>query len=65
MGANGAQKLRAGASAADNGGQPFPPQRGKVNGFLADGYVVEASSDAHNNVTNPTCGKLVAAVVEA
>ena len=60
MGANGAQKLAAGASAADNGGPPFAPQRGKVNGFLANGYISE-----HNDVTNATCGRLLASVLEA
>jgi hypothetical protein len=66
MGANGAQKLAAGTIVHDTTGQAFAPQRGKVNGFLADGYVVEIPGviDAHNNVTNSTCGKLVAAVLE-
>lgn len=67
MGANGAQKLPPGAIVHDTTGQTFAPHRGKVNGFLADGYVVEVAgvTDAHNNVANPTCGKLVAAVLEA
>jgi len=67
MGANGAQKLASGAIVPDTTGQSFAPQRGRVNGFLADGYVVEVPgvTDAHNNVANPTCGKLVAAVLEA
>ncbi len=66
MGANGAQKLGANASVKDVSGPPFAPQRGKVNGFLADGYVVATqTSDAHNNITNATCGQLVASVIEA
>ena len=66
MGANGAQKLDAAVLAPDNTGAPFAPAAGKVNGFLADSYIVKtAASDAHNNVTNPTVGRLVAAVLEA
>jgi hypothetical protein len=67
MGANGAQKLAPNAIAHDvSGGQAFAPQRRKVNGFLADAYIVQTgTSDAHNNVTNATCGKLVAAVLES
>ena len=60
MGANGAQKLAASASAPDAVGPPFAPKRGKVNGFLASGYIAE-----HNDVTNATCGRLVASVLEA
>ena len=59
MGANGAQKLAAGAIAADSVGPPFAPKRAKVNGFLANSYISE-----HNDVTNRTCGQLVAAVLE-
>jgi hypothetical protein len=66
MGANGAQKLAASVIVRDVSGPPFAPKRGKVNGFLADAYVVKTdSSDAHNNVTNPTCGKLVASVLQS
>jgi hypothetical protein len=66
MGANGAQKLAADVSVKDVSGPPFAPKRGKVNGYLADGYVVATQmSDAHNNVTNATCGQLVASVLEA
>ena len=66
MGANGAQKLASSALAADISGLDFAPKRGKVNGFLADAYVVQTPmTDAHNNVTNPTCGKLVAAVLQS
>lgn len=65
MGANGPQHLGADqvitGSATD-----FKPKRGKVNTFLADGYVVKtADVDAHNNVTNPTVGKLLSAVLNA
>ncbi len=66
MGANGPQKLAASAMAAEVSGPPFAPKRDKVNRFLADSYVVKTdSADAHNNVTNPTCGKLVAAVLQS
>jgi hypothetical protein len=65
MGANGAQKLAAAVQAEDVRDQTFAPQRGKVNGFLADAYILKTdTSDAHNNITNQTCGKLVAAVIE-
>ncbi len=63
---NGPQKLKPNVVAGDVSGEAFAPKRGKVNRFLADGYVVKtATSDAHNNVINPTCGKLVAAVLES
>ncbi len=66
MGANGPQRLAASALAPDVGGAAFAPRRGKVNRFLADAYIVKtAASDAHNNVANPTCGKLVAAVLQS
>lgn len=66
MGANGPQKLGEDASVKDVSGPPFAPRRSKVNGFLADRYVVATElSDAHNNVTNETCGQLVASVLEA
>jgi hypothetical protein len=66
MGANGAQKLSPSVLAADVTDQTFAPKRGLVNGFLADAYIFKtATSDAHNNITNPTCGKLVAAVIES
>lgn len=64
MGANGAQ-LAAGLLAPDSAAtDKFAPVRGKVNRFLADAYVVKTDqTDAHNNVDNPTCGKLLAAVI--
>jgi hypothetical protein len=66
MGANGAQKLAASALAAEVEDENFAPKSGKVNGFLADAYILKTdTSDAHNNVTNPTCGKLVSAVIES
>jgi hypothetical protein len=63
LGANGAQKLAAGTIVHDVDGQAFAPQRGKVNGILADSYVVEIPGviDAHNDVAKLP-GKLVAAV---
>jgi len=66
MGANGAQKLAAGLSAPEHESGPFKPVRGKVNGFLADAYIKKTDkTDAHNNVTNEQCGRLVAAVLES
>jgi hypothetical protein len=66
MGANGAQKLTANVIAPDHSGQNFAPQRGKVNGFLADSYIVKTNDcDAHNNVANSTVGRLVAAVLRS
>jgi hypothetical protein len=59
MGANGAQKLVAGASAAESAGPPFTPKKNKVNGILATSFISE-----HNDVTNQTCGQLVASVLE-
>ena len=66
MGANGAQKLAAILVVSGATAPPFAPKRGKVNGFLANGYVVATqTTDAHNNIANPTCGRLVASVIEA
>jgi pimeloyl-ACP methyl ester carboxylesterase len=66
MGANGALKLAASACVQDQTGQNFAPRRGKVNGFLADSYIVKTkTTDAHNNVTNPVVGRLVAAVLQS
>jgi hypothetical protein len=66
MGANGAQKLAADVLAPDIAGETFSPQRGKVNCFLADNYIVKTKeTDAHNNVTNAAVGKLVGAILEA
>ncbi|HEX3408187.1 MAG TPA: hypothetical protein VHS81_13195 [Caulobacteraceae bacterium] len=64
MGANGAQ-LAASLLAPDSAAtSDFAPVKGKVNRFLADAYVIKtADTDAHNNVYNPSCGKLVAAVI--
>jgi hypothetical protein len=64
MGANGAQlaaSLLAPDSSVTTG---FAPVRGKVNRFLADAYIKTIpGTDAHNNIYNPTCGKLLAAVI--
>jgi len=72
MGANGPQQLKHGTSVADDTSAAFHPQRGKVNTFLADKFVVDVPAkaqtpalDAHNNVTNPECGRLLAATIEA
>ena len=65
MGANGAQ-LPAAFLAPDSATTDFEPVKGKVNRFLADAYVKKsAESDAHNSIYNPTCGKLVARVIQA
>ena len=65
MGANGPQ-LTGAMMAADVTDTAFAPVAGKINRFLADGYVVKsAASDAHNNVTGPECGRLVAATLLA
>lgn len=65
MGANGPQHL--GADQVITGSTTeFKPERGKVNTFLADGYVVKTDDvDAHNNVTNPTVGRLLSSVLNA
>ncbi len=66
MGANGPQKLPAGVAEADDTTQAFAPKRGKVNTFLADKFIVKTpQSDAHNNVTNAACGRLLARTVLA
>ncbi|MDQ2859216.1 MAG: hypothetical protein M3T55_00485 [Pseudomonadota bacterium] len=63
MGANGPQ-LPASFLAPDVADDNFAPVAGKVNRFLADNYIMKtAETDAHNNVYNPTCGKLVAAAI--
>ena len=66
MGANGPQKLDPGAAEPNDTAQVFAPTRGKVNTFLADQFIVKTKeTDAHNNVTNPTVGRLVAKVILA
>ena len=72
MGANGAQKLGPDLNAPEVFGPPFAPKRRKVNGFLADDFIIDVKEsdgsvlvDAHNNVTNQACGELVASVIEA
>ncbi len=38
----------------DASGEDFSPRRGKVNGLLADSYIIKTpKTDAHNNVTKP------------
>lgn len=65
MGANGAQ-LPAAFLAPDTATTDFKPVKGKVNRFQADSYVKKSpESDAHNSIYNATCGKLVAAVIQA
>jgi hypothetical protein len=66
MGANGPQKLQPGLAEPDDTTQAFAPKRGKVNTFLADVFIVKTpSTDAHNNVTNPTVGRLLAKTILA
>ena len=66
MGANGPQRIAPGASEPDNTTTAFAPKRGKINTFLADTYILKTPvSDAHNNVTNETVGKLLASVIQA
>ncbi|MBH0237467.1 hypothetical protein [Methylobrevis albus] len=66
MGANGAQGLPATMVAEHAGLAAFAPSPGKVNNLLADGFVVKTDkSDAHNNVDNADCGRVLAAVLAA
>lgn len=70
MGANGAQNL-ADDIVRDHETEEFKPVSGKVNRFFADNYVMKVPADdeheavdAHNNVANPTIGRLLASVLE-
>jgi len=64
MGANGPQHLEPGQAVEDDVTQTFSPIAGKVNTFLADKFVVKTKDvDAHNNVTNKECGRLLARVI--
>jgi hypothetical protein len=64
MGANGPQKLEEGVAEPDDTSRAFKPKPGKVNTFLADAFIVKtAQTDAHNNVTNPEVGRLLAATI--
>jgi hypothetical protein len=66
MGANGPQKLQPGVAEPDDTTQAFAPKRGKVNTFLADQFIIKtAETDAHNNITNPTVGRLLARTILA
>lgn len=66
MGANGPQHLSDHQIVASDTTSNFAPQREKVNTFLADKYIVKnGKTDAHNNVTNPTVGRLLAAVLDS
>jgi hypothetical protein len=66
MGANGPQKLQPGVVEPDDTTQAFAPKPGKVNTFLADEFIVKTSeTDAHNNITNPTVGRLLAKTILA
>ncbi|NMN06418.1 MULTISPECIES: hypothetical protein [unclassified Novosphingobium] len=63
MGANGPQ-MTGDMMAPDCDTTDFHPVPGKINRFLADTYVVKTEHvDAHNNVTNVDCGRLVAATM--
>jgi hypothetical protein len=64
MGANGPQKLDEGAVEPDDTSQTFSPKRRKVNTFLADQFIIKTEeTDAHNNITNPTVGRLLAKTI--
>jgi hypothetical protein len=64
MGANGPQKLDAAFLEPEDTNQTFKPKRHKVNRVMADAFILKtAEVDAHNNVTNPTCGRLLASVI--
>jgi esterase/lipase superfamily enzyme len=64
MGANGPQKLDVNVLEPDDTAQIFQPKRRKVNTFLADAFIVKTNQiDAHNNVTNSQCGRLLAATI--
>lgn len=66
MGANGPQKLQAGVAEPDDTTQAFTPKRGKVNTFLADRFIIKTTeTDAHNNIINPTVGRLLARTILA
>jgi hypothetical protein len=66
MGANGPQKLDPGAAEPDDTTQAFAPKRGSVNTFLAEKFIVKTPEvDVHNNVTNPTVGRLLAMTILA
>jgi pimeloyl-ACP methyl ester carboxylesterase len=66
MGANGPQKLQEGVAELDNATEGFAPKRGKINTFLADAYIIKTKdTDAHNNITNPTVGRLLARTILA
>lgn len=66
MGANGPQKLDPGAAEPDDTAQVFAPKCGRVNTFLADKFIMKTfKTDAHNNVTNPTVGHLLAKIILA
>jgi hypothetical protein len=42
------------------------PKRGKVNTFLADAFIVKTDqTDAHNNIANVQCGRLLAATLSS
>jgi hypothetical protein len=59
MGANGPQGFSTGVVTCDPTALLLTP--GVINTVLADTFILKTSeSDAHNNVTNETCGKLVA-----
>jgi len=64
MGANGPQKLDAAVLEPEDTNETFKPKRRKVNRILADAFVVKTSDvDAHNNITNGECGRLLAQTI--
>jgi hypothetical protein len=64
MGANGPQKLEPAVLEPEDVDQTFKPKRRKVNRILADAFIVKTEKvDAHNNVTNETCGRVLASAI--
>lgn len=70
MGANGAQGIPASGVrgvTVKPGVAGGEPERGKINNYLADAYIVGVppGTDAHGDVKNKTVAKLLALVLEA
>ena len=62
MGANGPQGIKNGIDICDPA--TFQLRSGSINTVLADGFIVRtAESDAHNNVYNEQCGRLLAEAI--
>jgi hypothetical protein len=58
--------LPPGTTEPDDTAEVFDPKRGKVNTILADKFIVKNSNlDAHNNVTGPAVGRLLANTIRS